>query len=210
MLSLLNKNEKNKKTLKNSKKRAINRSRNKNKNRKSKKLKYGGATLNKKMIIQYGNITLDSQNNPNRDLTEEYNTNLLNKQPNITLQDFDTELDKGKNYLLTLTDPDAMGNTWTHWVALLDANGKIIKHYVEYEGPSPPSNSGVHHYTFQLYDASTLTISSSTLDKISRGDYFALRLNPILEEKQVLAKVVFTIDSSKIKELKKKKELAVQ
>jgi len=158
-----------------------------------------------RMIINY-----QDDNNPNGiqivagqpdiDLTNEYNsTKILSKEPAVDLQG----LESGKKYLLTMTDPDAMGKTWTHWVALLDSYGTITRQIAEYSGPSPPPASGIHHYIFQLYDASTLSKLPSTLDRMSRGDYFAIRLKSIVNGKPILAKAVFTIDSSKIKKDRK-------
>ena len=135
------------------------------------------------------------------DMTEKYNLGQLDKEPRVEFQG----LQPGKGYLLTMTDPDALGKTktWSHWVAEINSAGQVSKPaIVEYAPPNPPKGSDVHHYIFQLYDTNTLTGIPSPLNNMSRGDYFANILKPLIEGKQVLAKVIYTIDSSKIKNKK--------
>ena len=161
-----------------------------------------------RMIIKYiskrGNTSeniqlISGQMNINMDMTKKYNLGQLNKEPRVELQG----LGPGKQYLLTMTDPNALGKTWSHWVAEINSAGQVSKPaIVEYAPPNPPKGSGVHHYIFRLYDTNTLTGIPSPLNNMSRGDYFANILKPLIEGKLVLAEVIYTIDSSKIKNKK--------
>jgi phosphatidylethanolamine-binding protein (PEBP) family uncharacterized protein len=204
MKSSLSKNIKSKKHKKQSylKKRTMRLLPGINKNKKVKQ--NGGASIN--MTIIYGKDTDGiqlSSRQMNIDFTENYNQNKLAKEPTIRFNG----LEQGKSYLLTMTDPDALGKTWTHWVAIINSdnngNGKILKPEIaSYAPPSPPDKSGIHHYIFRLYDTSTLTEIPSPLKKMSRGDYFAIKLKNIIEDKPVIAEATFTIDSSNIKKSK--------
>jgi len=166
----------------------------------------GGAA---RMIIKYISkrgdaseaIQLTSGMNIDMDMTEKYNLEQLDKEPRVEIQD----LEPGKRYLLTMTDPDALGKTWSHWVAVINSAGQLVRpEIVKYAPPKPPKGSGVHHYIFRLYDTGTLTGIPSPLNSMSRGDYFAIRLNPLIKGKPILAEAIYTIDSSKIKNKKGK------
>jgi phosphatidylethanolamine-binding protein (PEBP) family uncharacterized protein len=129
------------------------------------------------------------------DWTEHYKLKKLDKEPSLEINGLDAD----KKYLLVMTDPDALGKTWTHWVVLINGAGQIVKPaIVEYNGPSPPTASGVHHYIFRLYDMAVVGYMPSPLDSMSRGDYFAVKLKNIIKGKPVLAEATFTIDSGKI------------
>ncbi len=72
-----------------------------------------------------------------------------------------------KSFAITLTDPDAPGGIWTHWVIYnIPANvnsiaegessfpaGSVVLNnswkHTKYDGPCPPS--GTHHYWFIIY-----------------------------------------------------------
>ena len=178
----------------------------------NKKLQRGGSA---RMIIKYisgrggdtsSYIQLTSGEIPS-DMTEQYNIGLLDKEPQLEI----TGLESGKRYLLTMTDPDALGKTWTHWISEIISNsnsnsaGQLVRPEIaKYAPPKPPKGSGVHHYIFRLYDTGILTGMPSPLKSMSRGDYFAIRLKPIIEDKPVLAEATYTIDSSKIKNKKSK------
>ena len=62
-----------------------------------------------------------------------------------------TTRDSG-SYILIMTDPDAVGGCFTHWIAEL--NNGAIKERVPYFPPSPPEGTGVHNYIFTLYPLS--------------------------------------------------------
>lgn len=167
------------------------------------------ATDTVKMIITYTNtntkkdktIKLES-GQMQVDMTEQYNIGLLDKEPLLEI----TGLEPGKRYLLTMTDPNALNTTWTHWVAEIISNsngaGQLVRPEIaKYAPPKPPKKSGVHHYIFRLYDndITTSTDIPSPLKNMPRGDYFTNILKPIIEDKSVLAEATYTIDSSKIK-----------
>ena len=75
-----------------------------------------------------------------------------------------------KTLVLVVDDPDAQrvaGFTWIHWVifnipvssnkltiqknSIPGTAGKSTYKKISYGGPSPPRNSGVHHYHFKVY-----------------------------------------------------------
>jgi phosphatidylethanolamine-binding protein (PEBP) family uncharacterized protein len=157
----------------------------------------GGAAS---MILKYGKDIQLASGQMNLDMTRQYIKGNLKKEPQLEI----TGLQPSGKYLLTMTDPNALGKTWTHWVAEIigDSNGvgQISRPEIAvYAPPSPPAGSGIHHYIFRLYDTSTLNGIPSPLKDMSRGDYFAIRLKNIIEGIPVLAESSFTIDSSKIK-----------
>jgi Raf kinase inhibitor-like YbhB/YbcL family protein len=98
---------------------------------------------------------------------------------------------------LIVTDPDAPGGTWTHWIIWnIDKNtdeiqeGGIPEEATEglnsgggqgYQGPCPPS--GVHHYIFKLYAIDTkLNLSSMS----ERQDLEQEISGHILEESELI------------------------
>jgi phosphatidylethanolamine-binding protein (PEBP) family uncharacterized protein len=168
--------------------------------RQQKQNQLGGAA---RMIIKYagGDIQL-AAGQMNIDMTQQYIQGKLKQEPQLEI----TGLQPGGKYLLTMTDPDALGKTWTHWITEIigTSNGagaiSISRPEIAaYAPPSPPPGSGVHHYIFRLYDTSTLSRIPSPLKNMSRGDYFAVRLKQLIEGKPILAESSLTIDSSKIK-----------
>ena len=56
-------------------------------------------------------------------------------------------------YTLLLHDPDAVGGTRIHWavVNITNNNIKTSDIVLPYISPTPPENSGKHHYIFTLY-----------------------------------------------------------
>lgn len=134
----------------------------------------------------------------NQDLTNEYNSGNLSKQPDINI----LNAEKDKTYLLTLTDPDApngegqTGNhIWTHWVATIKNNilGNLI---VPYAPPSPPR--GTHRYEFKLYDTSILNgLPSSLADSDERGNYYNNHLAKLIAGKPVVAGMRYKVNSGK-------------
>ena len=96
-------------------------------------LQRGGAA---RMIIKYiskrGNTSeniklISGEMNIDMDMTEKYNLGQLDKEPRVELQG----LGPGKQYLLTMTDPNALGKTWSHWVAEINSAGQVSKPVIE-------------------------------------------------------------------------------
>ena len=56
-------------------------------------------------------------------------------------------------YTLILYDPDSIYGTYIHWSTVNIPGDNISKGsiVIPYIGPHPPSGSGIHNYTFQLY-----------------------------------------------------------
>jgi hypothetical protein len=48
-------------------------------------------------------------------------------------------------YVIVMYDPDAVGGTYLHWIKGSE------KDFLSYKGPSPPPNTGEHHYVFEFY-----------------------------------------------------------
>lgn len=65
-------------------------------------------------------------------------------------------LNPNKFYTLILHDPDAVGGNKIHWaiINIVNNNIKNGKDIIPYKGPQPPTNSGIHHYKFELYEQS--------------------------------------------------------
>lgn len=62
--------------------------------------------------------------------------------------------DINKLYTLILYDPNSIYGTYIHWVIINIPGDNINKGsiIIPYMGPHPPSGSGIHNYTFQLYE----------------------------------------------------------
>lgn len=66
-------------------------------------------------------------------------------------------MESGRSYCVIMTDPDAPSRAeptyreFIHWV-VSDAFGAEPKTVVDYVGPGPPCNSGVHRYVFLCYE----------------------------------------------------------
>jgi len=160
------------------------------------------------MLIKYDKDTDGiqlSSGQMNIDFTENYKQNKLANEPSISFNG----LEQGKSYLLTMTDPDALGKTWTHWVAIINSdnngngNGKISKpELASYAPPSPPSGSGNHHYIFRLYDISNLSNSRLPLKLADagndRGKYFIQVLEPFISNLSIKLEASYTVDSNRI------------
>ena len=151
-----------------------------------------------------GKIRLDSgQMNMNKDLTIEYKQGQLAGEPMLELMG----LEPSNQYLLTMTDPDALGKTWTHWVAVINGSGVVSKPEIaSYAPPSPPSGSGIHHYIFRLYESSGVLELPRNLEESGnqRGAYFSNVLEPFIEEgknKNIIKLILeasYIVDSDKI------------
>jgi phosphatidylethanolamine-binding protein (PEBP) family uncharacterized protein len=72
-------------------------------------------------------------------------------QPKIKLN-----VNPEKFYTLVVHDPNAVGGNKIHWVIINIVNNDIKngKDIIPYKGPAPPTNTGVHHYKFELYEQS--------------------------------------------------------
>lgn len=198
------------------------------KTRKQNKIQKGGANradgTNVTMMVKYpgiagsSNILLDSLTNEKNDLTDIYKTNKqqLMVAPVVEL----SRIEHGGNYILIMTDPNALGRTWTHWVVSLikydnDADNKKMENnkkirsadgnriytfkFAKYIGPSPPADSGVHNYEFRLYNGKDLTVIPRPLESDERGTYYNDVIVGLFNKgTRPLAEVTFTIDSDRL------------
>mgnify|MGYP001025375328 CR=1 FL=1 len=90
--------------------------------------------------------------------------------------------DKTKSFALSVTDPDAPGGTWIHWLVhdipkevrsidqgSLPKGAKQVENdwgRREYGGPSPPS--GTHRYIFTLY-----ALDTEKLEGVNKRNFFS-------------------------------------
>ena len=147
--------------------------------------------------ITYGTTVLQ----PNQDLTGK--EILYNKKPMITFNPH-----KEKTYLITMTDKDAPNGQakqiWTHYVVLMN-NNNVIEEVYPYQPPTPPPNSGVHHYMFNAYEINKDTnvmdpnvMGPNVMDsnKVDGGIYYKQILEPIIKNKDVMATFQFIVKSA--------------
>lgn len=89
--------------------------------------------------------------------------------------------DRVGSFALSMTDPDAPGGTFTHWLVYnvtkdirrmergrLPAGARQVRNDFgteRYGGPCPPS--GTHRYYFRLY-----ALDAESLEKITEGNFF--------------------------------------
>jgi len=162
----------------------------------------GGASGTARMSIKYKTATSGDTSSyiqlvsPGMvDWTDHYNLKRLDKEPLLEI----TGLDAGKKYLLVMTDPDALGKTWTHWVVVVNGAGQLVKPAIaEYKGPSPPAGSGVHRYIFRLYDLEVVGEMPRKINDNERGTYYAEVLSDIVANKNIVLEASYSVDSSKI------------
>jgi phosphatidylethanolamine-binding protein (PEBP) family uncharacterized protein len=88
-------------------------------------------------------------------------------------------LPTNKLYTLIMNDPNAIGGNHIHWLIVNIShsnlnNGKIL---LEYKGPAPPKDSGMHNYIFSLYEQPEPIL----LDKMNE-DERQIDLNKLLEQ----------------------------
>jgi phosphatidylethanolamine-binding protein (PEBP) family uncharacterized protein len=68
-------------------------------------------------------------------------------------------LDKNKYYTFIMYDPNSVSSTgtWIHWVIVnIQDNLKNGQVLLPYYSPTPPQNTGYHHYTFLLLEQTTI------------------------------------------------------
>lgn len=100
--------------------------------------KYTGGQSSLQLKVSYGSVGIAGQ-----DLTGQ--AAIYNSAPTLTL----TNADPTKTYLIKMTDPDAPGGTYTHYVVKY-TGGKSTPSSA-YRPPTPPKGTGIHHYMFHIY-----------------------------------------------------------
>jgi len=97
-------------------------------------------------------------------------------------------LDTNKNYALIMIDPDAVGGNHIHWL-VTNIKGNIFEtgdEILEYFGPHPPANSGIHNYIFLLYES-----NYDMKDKMNSNNR-QIELNDILNKLDVKGEPIYT------------------
>ena len=125
------------------------------------------------------NVTLMSPAfEANTAIPKQYTCSGADKSPPLIWQNQNPQT---KSYALIVSDPDAPGGNWNHWV-LFNIPAQITQleegaqtpegaisgtnswNVTGYKGPCPPS--GTHHYVFTLYVLDTLLkLTESATDK---------------------------------------------
>ena len=155
--------------------------------------------------VTYGTTVLQ----PNQDLTGK--EILYNKKPMIKFNPH-----KEKTYLITMTDPDAPNGIWTHYVVLMN-NNSVLEEVYPYQPPTPPPNSGVHHYIFNAYEINKDTnvmgpnvmgpnvmgpnvmgpnVANADSKTMDGSVYYKQILEPIIKNKDVMATFQFMLKSA--------------
>lgn len=109
------------------------------------------------------------------------------KEPVVSLNGLETN----KMYTLIMYDPNSIFGNHIHWVVSdIKGNdfssGKII---FPYGGPTPPKGSGIHNYTFSLYESDTPVIFVEKFDQNNR----TIPLNKLLSDLNIKGNPVSTI-----------------
>jgi phosphatidylethanolamine-binding protein (PEBP) family uncharacterized protein len=117
---------------------------------------------------------------------------LYTKMPLIKINPAD-----GASYFITLTDPDVPGHkTWTHYVATITADGKVIHDFYPYEPPSPPPNSGTHHYVFNVYKDKMTYTNIKKKEGMNGDNYYKQVLEPIIKNNKPFATLYYIIKAT--------------
>jgi Cu-Zn family superoxide dismutase len=110
----------------------------------------------RKRLKQRGGVSLEVAFNQylggNNTNPTKLDAHIMTPEPNIKIHNSTSE-----NYTILMYDPDAVGpapGSKVNYLHYLVMNGQTC---VPYKGPSPPPNTGVHHYTFVLYKQSAPT-----------------------------------------------------
>jgi phosphatidylethanolamine-binding protein (PEBP) family uncharacterized protein len=97
------------------------------------------------MVASYGNLPIDGS---------ELNVDRTQREPQISWPVDSAD----KRYTIMMTDPDVprgdgRKGEWLHWL-VMNIPGNIItagSQIIPYQGPTPPSGSGLHHYYVRVY-----------------------------------------------------------
>ena len=82
---------------------------------------------------------------------------------------------------LIMHDPDSSQPSWLHYLVVNIPNGNISKGnvIVDYNGPSPPSGSGIHRYIFEVYSQSekipTIKVERSGFSPLNFANEYNLK-----------------------------------
>jgi Raf kinase inhibitor-like YbhB/YbcL family protein len=108
----------------------------------------------------------------NSNIPPRYTFDGININPTIEIVDAP---ENTKSFAIIIDDPDAVkvcGFSWVHWLVFnIPAETKLIHENsvpknsffglndfkkFKYQGPSPPKETGIHHYHFKLYALDTV------------------------------------------------------
>ena len=114
----------------------------------------------------------------NSSIPSEFTCDGRNVSPQLSWEDVPEET---KSFALSVTDPDAPGGTWIHWLVydiskelkkierggLPEGAGEVVNDFGKrpYGGPCPPS--GTHRYFFTLY-----AIDTEHLEGLNKRNFF--------------------------------------
>jgi phosphatidylethanolamine-binding protein (PEBP) family uncharacterized protein len=149
----------------------IRRKKQRRKTRRKTRGKRGGGT---ELVVKYGLTKVSGQMLTNNSKTKPQ-IQLLNAPPTTN------------PFLVIMLDPDAPAGTWTHYVALLQPDGKVLAEPYKYQPPQPPPGTGAHRYIFTAYAlpaAYELPAAYALPAAYKNGhDYYTSVLQPWLAQK---------------------------
>ena len=106
-------------------------------------------------------------------------------------------------YTLILYDPDSIYGTYIHWVTVNIPGDDIGKGsiVIPYMGPHPPSGTGIHNYTFQLYKQT----EKKDIKPLKERDFSIEVLKNKLEVSDLVTKFIFKSQYESVGKNKKSK-----
>jgi phosphatidylethanolamine-binding protein (PEBP) family uncharacterized protein len=100
-------------------------------------------------------------------------------------------------YILLVRDPNSVSGNYIHWLItnIKDINNlKNGKTYFKYKGPSPPSNTGKHHYIFEIYKTNK---TKEKMNNENRNISYELLKKELKITSNPIVSTYFIIDSNK-------------
>ena len=127
----------------------------------------------------------------NSRIPSEFTCDGRNVSPQLSWEDVP---DGTKSFALAVTDPDAPGGTWTHWLvhgiskelrkieqgSLPEGAGEVVNDFGKksYGGPCPPS--GTHRYFFTLY-----ALDTEQLEGLNKRNFFDIVEEHTIEKAEI-------------------------
>ena len=133
-------------------------------------------------------------------------------QPVISLKLLNTN--NSNYYTLILYDPNSVrAPNYVHWAVInipLNRNNMIFIsnqineginkgiNLIQYQGPSPPENSGIHNYTFLIYKQDKMYVSEfiSSIDTNNRNYKYLMDKLNLNSNNKLISKTYFTSQNS--------------
>ena len=111
-------------------------------------LKGGNYKLTVTYKLSQNNIVL-SETQFSNDLTQYKDQ--LQTEPEITINYTDSSIPPPPYYIMIMIDPNAPVGKWLHWLYIKSESSIEKDILVKYKGPTPPPNTNIHNYIFNVY-----------------------------------------------------------